>query len=241
MCGRYTVTADAERLSERFGVDVPEWHERRYNCAPGQSLPVVTDDELVASEWGFVPPDAAEAAQTYINARGETVADRAAFSDAFQQRRCLVPADGFYVWRSEGEERVPYRVAFPDERLFAMAGIYTTWTESTRQTGLAEFGDGGERTGTERRHAFAVVTASAPQWLRPYHHRADVLLTPPAESAWIGGDVDVARRLLGTELPSELRITEVSQRVNDPANDDPTVLEADDSPTGDDDLTNHEL
>ena len=241
MCGRYTVTAEAERLAERFGVDVPEWHEPRYNCAPGQSLPVVTGDGLVASEWGFVQPDGREASQTYINARGETVTDRAAFADAFEQRRCLVPADGFYVWRTEGEERVPYRVAFPDERLFAMAGIYAEWTESSRQTGLTEFGGGGERTGGERRHAFAVVTAAAPQWLRTYHHRADVIIPPSDESTWLGGDVDAVTELLDAELPSELTIDEVSQQVNDPTNDEPTLLDADENSVTGADTTNHEL
>jgi putative SOS response-associated peptidase YedK len=224
MCGRYTVTAEAERLAERFGVDVPEWHEPRYNCAPGQSLPVVTGDGLVASEWGFVQPDGREASQTYINARGETVTDRAAFADAFEQRRCLVPADGFYVWRTEGDERQPYRVSFPDDRLFAMAGIYAEWTERTRQAGLGEFAAGSEPSDTTTdRRAFAIVTTPAPEWLQEYHHRGDVIIPPADESDWLT-DAAVARDILDASLPTDLTVTPVSSRVNDVANDDPDVL-----------------
>lgn len=221
VCGRYTVTASASRVAERFGVSVPECYRPRYNCAPGQHLPIVAEgDTLRMAEWNFPHPSGDE---TYINARRETITTRSAFADAFERRRCLVPADGFYVWRAENGERRPYRVAFPDDRLFAMAGIYAEWTDETRQAGLGEFASGGPPSDAATdRCAFAVVTAPAPGWLREYHHRGDVILRPADESEWVT-DADGARAALDTSLPSALTVTPASTRVNDVRNDDPNV------------------
>ena len=222
MCGRYTVTASSSRMAERFGVSVPDDYRPRYNCAPGKQLPILVENRtLRMAEWNFSRPSGDE---TYINARKETITARTAFADAFEQRRCLVPADGFYVWRTEGDERQPYRVSFPDDRLFAMAGIYAEWTERTRQAGLGEFAAGSEPSDTTTdRRAFAIVTTPAPEWLQEYHHRGDVIIPPADESDWLT-DAAVARDILDASLPTDLTVTPVSSRVNDVANDDPDVL-----------------
>jgi len=147
MCGRYSLFASRSELETRFDVSVEFGFEPRYNATPGQKLPVITDenpDRLCRLEWGLVPRWADDATENYINARSETVAEKPAFAEAYERRRCLVPADGFYEWAETDGEKQPYRVAFDDDRPFAMAGLYERWTPETRQAGLGDFSGGKE-------------------------------------------------------------------------------------------------
>jgi len=126
MCGRYSLAWSPSRLAERFDASFPDDSAPRYNCAPGQELPVVTGesaDRAAELTWGLTPSWADERFDI-VNARAETVTEKRSFADAFRRRRCLVPADGFYEWADENGGKQPYRVAFDDDRVFAMAGIY---------------------------------------------------------------------------------------------------------------------
>jgi len=227
VCGRYTLFTPRETLAERFGVRVPDDHGPRYNCAPGQSLPVVTSeapDRLVRQEWGLVPPWADDATGAQINARGETVGEKPTFREAFESRRCLVPADGFYEWVDRPGGKRPYRVAFEDDRPFAMAGIWTRWTPQTTQAGLSEFGSGGP-TSPEPRETFAVVTTEPNDLVADLHGRMAVVLAPDEEATWLEGPPSAARDLLDPYPADEMTAYEVSTRVNDVSNDDPQLVE----------------
>ncbi len=108
MCGRFTLRAPPEAVAEHFGLAEPPALSARYNIAPGQPAATIraTDGgETPVCEpraWGLVPAWAESPAigQRMINARAETVAEKPAFRSAFRQRRCLIPADGFYEWAS---------------------------------------------------------------------------------------------------------------------------------------------
>src|SRR3954469_11411275 len=118
MCGRFTLTyRDRDRLSEELGIpleQIPvEEYRPRYNIAPTDPHYIVRlrleDRELMEAKWGLVnfwAKDAKRAA-AQINARAETIDTSGAFREAFAQRRCVVPADGFFEWRTEGKERHP--------------------------------------------------------------------------------------------------------------------------------------
>jgi putative SOS response-associated peptidase YedK len=226
MCGRYTLFASAETLADRFGVDAPDDHGPRYNCAPGQSLPVVPADaaEMSRMEWGLVPEWADDDSGAQINARGETVAEKPTFRAAFERRRCLVPADGFYEWVAGSDGKRPYRVAFADDRPFAMAGIWTRWTPQTAQTGLSEFGAGGP-SDPEPRETFAVVTTEPNDLVADLHHRMAVVLDPAEESTWLDGSPEAAADLLDPYPADEMTAHEVSTRVNDVSNDGPELVD----------------
>jgi putative SOS response-associated peptidase YedK len=225
MCGRYTLFTSPETLAERFGVKLPD-HEPRYNCAPGQSLPVVPGgaDELTQMEWGLVPEWADDDSSAQINARGETVAEKPTFRDAFEQRRCLVPADGFYEWVDGPDGKRPHRVAFADDRPFAMAGIWTRWTPPTAQTGLSDFGGDGPSDPVPR-ETFAVVTTEPNDLVADLHRRMAVILAPEEEATWLDGPPAAARDLLDPYPADEMTAHEVSTRVNDVSNDSPDLVE----------------
>jgi putative SOS response-associated peptidase YedK len=221
MCGRYTLFTPAEELAERFGTATPDL-EPRYNCTPGQSLPVVTSPEpnrMRGQQWGLLPSWADEASTDLINARAETLDEKPSFADSFEQRRCLVPADGFYEWVDRSAGKQPYRVAFEDDRPFAMAGIWSRWEPPARQTGLEEFGGSGVSADPEPVESFAIVTTEPNELVADLHHRMAVILEADAESTWLHGPLEEARELLEPYPAAELTAYPVSTRVNDPGND----------------------
>ncbi len=231
MCGRYTLFTPQTALEERFGVKSERSFDPRYNCAPGQSLPVVTDadpDAFTFGTWGFTP-SWADKRKSIINARAETVREKRSFREAFERRRCLVPADGFYEWVDGESGKRPYRVAFADDRPFAMAGIWERWTPPGTQTDLVDFadgggGDGGSPADPETVETFAVVTTEPNDVVTDLHHRMAVILDPDEEETWLRGDPDAAAELLDPHPGEEMRAYPVSTRVNDPSNDDADLV-----------------
>jgi putative SOS response-associated peptidase YedK len=227
MCGRYSVFLPADELAERFDVTVPEAYHEHYNAAPSQSLPVVTNhdpDRLVHQQWGLIPTWADDDFSGLINARGETAAEKPAFQDAYQQRRCLVPADGYYEWtdRADGEGKQPYRITRADGEPFAMAGLWERWTPTTRQAGLGDFGrDGTTAAGDDPVETFTILTVEANEFQSQYHHRMPVVLAPDEERAWLESPDDD----LLDPYDGDLDAYPVSTRVNSPAHDDPGVVE----------------
>ncbi|KTG30753.1 SOS response-associated peptidase [Haloferax profundi] len=225
MCGRYTLFTPPEDLRERFGAEPTRPLEPRYNCAPGQELPVVTNeapDEFRFMKWGLVPSwaDGPKVGNDRINARGETVSEKRSFADAYESRRCLVPADGFYEWTKTGSGgKQPYRVAFEDDRPFAMAGLWERWMPSTKQTGLGDFGSGGPSREQEPLETFTIVTTEPNDLISELHHRMAVVLAPDEEETWLHGDADEAATLLDPYPDDGLTAYPVSTRVNSPAND----------------------
>jgi putative SOS response-associated peptidase YedK len=245
MCGRYTLFTSAADLAARFGADFGAV-EPSYNCAPGQDLPVIADqspDRAARMKWGLTPAWAEESFDL-INARAETVREKRSFADAFERRRCLVPADGFYEWvdgggpdgddgRDGGSGKTPYRVAFEDDRPFAMAGLYERWEPpepETTQTGLDAFGGGSGGEGADADdggpvETFTVVTTEPNDLVADLHHRMAVILDPDEEETWLRGDPDEAFELLDPYPGDELTAYPVSTRVNSPAVDAPELIE----------------
>jgi len=232
MCGRYSLFAPPGDIEDRFGATFDFEFEPRYNAAPSQDLPVVTAESpgtIQRMEWGLIPSWAEDRSDHgHINARAETLSDTASFADAYESRRCLVPADGFYEWVQEGGGKQPYRVALPDDDLFAMAGLYERWEPPQRQTGLGEFGasdggDGGEDDVVVE--SFTIVTTEPNDTVSDLHHRMAVMLDPDEEDQWLRDDPDEAASLLDP-YDGPMVTYPVSTAVNDPSNDDSSLVEA---------------
>ena len=132
MCGRYMLTTPVDALRQLFLFKERPNLPPRYNIAPTQDVPIVrrTRDgagrELIMVRWGLVPYWAADPkiGNRLINARCESVARTAAFREAYQRRRCLVPADGFFEWQKDGTTRRPLLVRRKDQAPFAFAGLW---------------------------------------------------------------------------------------------------------------------
>jgi putative SOS response-associated peptidase YedK len=179
-------------------------------------------------------PSWAEEPFDLINARAETVREKRSFADAYDSRRCLVPADGFYEWVEEDGGKQPYRVAFDDDRPFAMAGLYERWQPpepETTQTGLGAFGGGAGAKGTTEsgddrvRETFTVVTTEPNDVVAELHHRMAVILAPDEEERWLHGDSDEAEDLMDPYPASDMEAYPVSPRVNAAGTDGAELIE----------------
>jgi putative SOS response-associated peptidase YedK len=246
MCGRYTVTASATELEARFDATFEDEFRPRYNAAPGQALPVITNERPGAIqhlEWGLVPRWADDDSGGLINARVETVTEKPSFAAAYESRRCLVPADGFYEWKPVESGKRPYRVTVGEGEPFAMAGLWERWTPTEKQTALDEFGGGGPDRSVEPLETFTVLTTEPNDLVADLHHRMAVILPEGREREWLTAETRLRRvsrtRLSGVEngtaedpghllepYPADrMRAYPVSRAVNDPANDSPALIE----------------
>ncbi|MFP9061913.1 SOS response-associated peptidase [Natrialbaceae archaeon A-chndr2] len=244
MCGRYTLFLEQADLEERFDARFSEPFSPRYNMAPGQELPVIRADDperFRHLEWGFIPDWAEDDTDRLINARAETVSTKPSFREAYenpgkrdgskgtvQAGRCLVPANGFYEWVETDDGKQPFRVAFEDDRPFAMAGLWTRWEPSaeTTQTGLDAFGGGSSETDDEPegpRETFTVVTTEPNDLIGEYHHRMAAILEPGREREWLSA-ADPSS-LLQPSQSAEMRAYPVSTAVNSPAVDEPSLVD----------------
>jgi len=223
MCGRYLLKTTAEELRRLFGfIEMPNLAPR-YNVAPTQEVPVVRQRRNPAGErtiqnlrWGLVPAWAEDPklGTRMINARSETLLEKPAFRTAFRRRRCLVPADGYYQWREGDKAKEPFLVTRRDGQAFAFAGIWERWTPA---------GDAARAI-----DSFAIITAPANDFLRPFHHRMPVILAADAYAPWLDPDGEAERlQALLAPAPNEvLRYVPVDRRVNAVRADDPALLAA---------------
>jgi putative SOS response-associated peptidase YedK len=219
VCGRFTTTRSAEDLTSAFdalnGID--HLLEPDYNVAPTDPVPAVriarhTPDgaaaaphrQLTEFRWGLVPSWAGDrsGAARMINARAETLADKPAYRAAFERRRCLVPADGWYEWRrnEHGPGKQPYYLTAADGGLLVFAGLWETWRGE----------QGGEQDGEQRGEqggalwwSCSVVTTAAVGDLAGIHDRMPLVLPRDRWAAWLG-EVPADPELLLAPTPPEV-------------------------------------
>ncbi len=220
MCGRFTLTRrEKEQLAYELGVPIEALkdYRPRYNIAPTDPHWILRvkyeDRELLPAKWGLVnswAKDNKRAAQQ-INARAETLESRSAFREAFGERRCVVPADGFFEWVGPKTARQPIWFHRPDSGLLLFAGLYEYWQSAPEQW---------ERT-------FTIVTTDANDLMRPVHDRMPVVLSEDGVDAWLlpKQETTELHKLLAPPPDDWLVATPVSPRANSVKNDGPGVLE----------------
>jgi putative SOS response-associated peptidase YedK len=217
MCGRYTLTASPEAVQQAFNLDsVPVGLAPRYNIAPTQPIPVITNQSphaLTFVTWGLIPSwakDVSMAAQL-INARAETLAEKPSFRSAYKYRRCLIPADGFYEWLKEGKTKRPQYIYRRDRALFAFAGLWERWQSP----------DGSEILSA------TIITTEPNATVAPLHHRMAVILDPADYAAWLDTSTKpaVLQAMLRPAPDDLLTYHEVSPLVNDARADVPEMIE----------------
>jgi putative SOS response-associated peptidase YedK len=218
MCGRTALTASPEELREVFGLDDAPELVPRYNIPPSQLVAVVrTPGKLELLRWGLVPSWAKDPqiGHSLALARVETVTSKPAFRDAIQRRRCLVVVSGFFEWERAGKKAsTPFLIRRPDERPFALAGIWDRWVSK----------DG------ELVESCAVVTEPARPPVEAMHDRMPVVLEREAWPRWLDQNVVEPKALLDPQS-HDLVAFAVGSYVNDPRHDDAGCLKAAGPPT----------
>lgn len=222
MCGRFSLAVTIEDLMERFLLDaVPFDYMPRYNAAPGQPIAAVISHDgknrVGQLRWGLIPSWAKDEKIGYqtFNAKAETLSDKPSFAGAFERRRCLIPADGFYEWKKLGDGRdgkQPFRIVLRKGGLFAMAGLYDTWTAP----------DG------RKISSCTIVTTTPNRLMADIHDRMPVILRPEDEALWLDRTRFEPKRLraLLTPYPAEeMTAYPVSPKVGNVRNDTPDLIE----------------
>lgn len=213
MCGRFTLKKPPRRINVvNFDDDDFPTLSPRYNIAPTQDvLTVVQHDasrEARMLQWGLIPFWSKEP-KGIINARVETIAEKASFNESFQKRRCLIFADGFYEWERSGKISQPYYFRLEDGEPFAFAGIWDRWRANDRVI-----------------NSCAIITTKANELLATIHTRMPVILPPELYDFWLNEDSrePELKEILLPFPAAEMTSHAVSYEVNDVKNEGKHLL-----------------
>jgi putative SOS response-associated peptidase YedK len=245
MCGRYASARKRIELLEEFGVQndrvadplAPDFNvaptkpvyavltrqpgDRDETAGPAGDAPPAAERQLRIVRWGLVPFWAKDVkiGSRMINARAETVAEKPAFRRAFAQRRCLLPADGYYEWQQQdGGPKQPIYITRSDGHSLALAGLYELWRDPA--------------VGPDDADAWlwttTIITTSAPDDLGHIHDRMPMVIDPASWGEWLdpaNRDVSDVRSLLVPAMVSGLTTYPVSTAVNSVRNNGPELIE----------------
>ena len=213
MCGRFALSAMLTDIAEEFSTSAEpdrtlpvDW-----NIKPTQDIYIVKNQEITIASWGLIAPwsknsnDALRSQSQAINARSESVHEKPTFRNAFRQRRCLVPATGYYEWATElgrYKTKQPVFISRDDEKLLAFAGIFDRWISPEG----------------EIRDSVAIITRDAVGDLAKVHNRMPLFLPRDRWGAWMDStvtNVEEIRTLMQVPDPdAHLRYWPVSTLVN---------------------------
>ncbi|HYC02487.1 MAG TPA: SOS response-associated peptidase [Azospirillaceae bacterium] len=226
MCGRFVMATPVAEIGRMFGVQERPNLQARYNVAPTQAVAVVrAGDEggrrLDLMRWGLVPFWAKDAGigSKMINARSDGLAEKPAFREAVRRRRALIPADGFYEWRTIGcgdrTEKRPLYFRRRDGLPLAFAGLWESWK-----------GPKGGEALPEPMLTASIVTTDANATLREIHDRMPVVLPESDWDEWLSPDTGLERALslLRPAADDLLEALPVSTRVNSVRNEGPELI-----------------
>ena len=206
MCGRFAITLPDDAMAALFDAtpsnDLPG--VPNYNVCPTNTVHTVTSEDghrrLRPMRWGFLPHwyKAPNDGPLLINARSETIAEKPAFRAACRERRCLIPATGFYEWTKDKEgNRLPWYIYPSDGPALAFAGVWQTWDK-----------------GEEPLTTCAIATTAANKTMSAIHHRMPVILSKDDWPLWLGESGKGAATLMTAASEDALGFHRVDPAVN---------------------------
>jgi putative SOS response-associated peptidase YedK len=216
MCGRFNLIATKPQIMEHFRLQRLPDYQPDYNIPPGQKILCVVklDDgsnKAVNLFWGLIPSWSKDRkiSSRLINARAETLTEKPSFRTAYQHRRCLIPATGFFEWQTAETGKRPYHIHQPDNALFAFAGLWEHWEHQQ-----------------ETVYSCSIITTAANNKIAPIHDRMPVIITPDLYNRWLDKKntaVEMAEFLVA-DANSIMRLTPIGTRVNNPLHNDEKCL-----------------
>lgn len=180
MCGRFALNYTPGKLAEYFHVSQTLDFAPSWNIAPSSRICTITaaqdgDRHLHKMRWGLIPSWAKDAAigHKLANARGETVAEKPSFKNAFKYRRCIIPVSGFYEWKTEKGVKYPYYISFKSGEPMAFAGLWETWRQKDAKGGAEDI------------VTCCIITTGPNALMEPIHDRMPVILAPAQFDQWL--------------------------------------------------------
>ncbi len=223
MCGRFTLIHDIQSIAKTLHATVPASIQiaPHYNIAPTQNILTVMHDKsdeqnyLDMLRWGLIPSWAKEESigSRMINARAETLAEKASFKRLLNSKRCLIVADGFYEWMQEpgSKAKTPMYIKLKNDETFAFAGLWDSWKNPA-----------GEQVRT-----CTIITTEPNELMAHIHNRMPAILSPEAREEWLdpaNHDLPMLSHLLTAYPTDEMIARPVSRLVNDPKHDSAELI-----------------
>lgn len=170
MCGRYLLDVYLDDIRLRYQVSNYIDFEPLKDIFPSNKVPVILsgyNNRLIKKLiWGFSPY---YMKKLLINARSETISEKSTFKDSFINRRCIIPASGFFEWEKVADKKVKRKINVIDNKVFSIAGIYNKFKDN----------DGNDF------FAFTILTKEANDIIKPIHNRMPVILKKEEENLWL--------------------------------------------------------
>lgn len=206
MCGRYVVTKPVTKTADLVKTTIKVEDKDNYNAHPSQKLPIIKSytngKTLEKYDWGLIPSWAKDKKnfKPLINARLETLMEKVSFKKLIQTSRCLIVADGYYEWKRLNREKTPYYFTRSDSNLIFFAAIH-------------------------QNNQFCIITREASAKIKEIHHREPLILNEDQISNYLNVKKEGTNILKSIKAP-ELKFHEVSKDVNNPINDDTSLINA---------------
>ena len=162
MCGRYTLYNPSQKLANSIAELLPEDFEPSYNISPGTNIITRTKESLSRMHWGLRTPQ-----NFHINARLESADSTPRFRESWEAHRCLIPANGFYEWLSDGVRKQPYYISSEHTELLYFAGL---WMPATKLEEVPQC---------------VILTTCAQERIKGIHERMPVMLPESVHQKWL--------------------------------------------------------
>lgn len=217
MLERYSLSATKQELVKRFqGIEVTDRYIPRYNAAPSQILPVITNEHPEGFSffyWGTAPKWSRNKtiSRKLINADKEELNEKPTYLKALKSNRCLIPADGFYGWKSIGKKsRIPHRIILNQARPFFMAGLWEEYQDES----------------DELIHTFTIITTPANDLVAPVCERMPAILSEKHELEWLGlhNSLDTLLKMLAPYPSEQMGMYTVSPMIDSHHLDVPSMV-----------------
>ena len=205
MCGRYVITKPLSKTSDIVKTNIKVDNSDNYNAHPAQKLPVIKSytngKTLELYEWGLVPDwsKKLDKFSPLINARKETLMEKITFKNLIQTSRCIIPADGYYEWKREEKNKVPFYFTKEDDEIMFFAAIY-------------------------QNNQFCIITREATEKISTVHHREPLIINQSQINNFLNVKKD-AMEILNSIKPPHLKFHEISKDINNPMNNDPVLTQ----------------
>ena len=216
MFERYTICSEKEIIEERFSIEINHAFKQIYNAAPSMLLPVIVMDQptgLSTCYWGQPPgwTKKKSISEKLISVRSELIPQKPVFQKKLKNKRCLVPADGLYLWKKIGKKSaIPYRYILQNNDIFSMAGIWEDFEDE----------------GGKSMHTFMLVTVPSKGKLQNFTDRLPMMLTREAEQMWLKSNALEEELLKPSNqiAQKDFEMYSVSPRVNSVENNEASLI-----------------
>lgn len=217
MCGRFALQTNKKEIEQFFTVNINTPYNNSYNSSPGSFIYSIIQQNnsyrFTTMDWGFIPDwgDTSKFSVKPINARAETILDKPFFRKAVKHNRCIVIASGYFEWQKLHNHKQPYYIYLKHSRILPFAGIWSRITVPN----------------SKEVNTCAILTSKATSDLKDIHHRKPVILQKHTYELWLNNNYqEILDDLeLKSEPENNLSYYKVSNKVNNPYNNYPELLE----------------